>query len=135
MDEGRRGACVLQEECTCSHRGKIFNAHDIVIRSSKKWYEQNDNRLSIHMFLSSQCTNGAWVCHDQPTSSRTCSIVGLTHVETFDGAIMSVKPAHYLLAEVRGNQLKICQSREAMCARLVPRLSCGHSVLFYQQSS
>jgi hypothetical protein len=51
--------------------------------------------------LSSQCKNGGWICHDQPLSSRTCSIVGLTHLETFDGALLNIKPGNYLLVKVR----------------------------------
>ena len=51
--------------------------------------------------FSSQCKKGGWVCDDQPISSRTCSLVGLTHLETFDGALLNVKPAHYLLVKVR----------------------------------
>jgi hypothetical protein len=55
--------------------------------------------ISISHF--SQCKNGGWICHDQPLSSRTCSIVGLTHLETFDGSSLNVKPGHYLLVKVR----------------------------------
>jgi hypothetical protein len=57
--------------------------------------------LFYRISLSSQCKNGGWICHDQPISSRTCSIVGLTHLETFDGALLNVKPGHYLLVKVR----------------------------------
>lgn len=59
--------------------------------------------LTIFSFLfsSSQCKNGGWICNDQPLSSRTCSVVGLTHLETFDGSLLNVKPGSYLLVQVR----------------------------------
>lgn len=50
---------------------------------------------------SSQCRNGGWVCRDQPESARTCSVVGLTHVQTFDGSSLVVKPGNYLLVKVK----------------------------------
>jgi hypothetical protein len=62
---------------------------------------QFHNLLFRIIFLSSQCKNGGWICHDQIRSSGTCSVVGLTHLETFDGALLSVKPGNYLLVKVR----------------------------------
>ncbi|CAF3348387.1 unnamed protein product [Rotaria socialis] len=83
MDEGQNGACVPQDECTCFHHGKIFFANEIIKGFGKKC----------------QCKNGGWICNSQPTASRTCSVVGLSHVETFDGALLTVKPGDYLLVQ------------------------------------
>lgn len=59
------------------------------------------NLLLLIFCLCSQCKNGGWICHEQPLVSRTCSVVGLTHLETFDGELLTVKPGNYLLVQVR----------------------------------
>jgi hypothetical protein len=74
---------------------------EILLRNGKKWFVQDFQFIIYMISLSSQCKNGGWICHDQPLSSRTCSIVGLTHLETFDGALLNIKPGNYLLVKVR----------------------------------
>ncbi|CAF3725494.1 unnamed protein product, partial [Rotaria sordida] len=83
IDEGQNRQCVPQDECTCFLHGKVFWPNEILLRNGRKC----------------QCKNGGWYCHDQPTSSRTCSVVGLSHLETFDGSLVTVKPDNYLLVK------------------------------------
>jgi hypothetical protein len=54
----------------------------------------------IYIFPYSQCRNGGWICSEHSFTSRTCSVVGLTHLETFDGSLLTVKPGNYLLVRV-----------------------------------
>ncbi|CAF1077448.1 unnamed protein product [Adineta steineri] len=83
IDEGRSGDCVPQDECTCHHHGRVFMPNEVLLRNGKKC----------------QCKNGGWDCVEQSMTSRTCSVVGLTHVETFDGALLTIKPGNYILVQ------------------------------------
>ncbi|CAF0823545.1 unnamed protein product [Adineta steineri] len=88
IDEGRSGDCVPQDECTCHHHGRVFMPNEILLRNGKKC----------------QCKNGGWDCVEQSMTSRTCSVVGLTHVETFDGALLTIKPGNYILVKNIGKK-------------------------------
>jgi len=75
--------------------------------------------IYIYIFPYSQCRNGGWICSDHSFTSRTCSVVGLTHVETFDGSLLTVKPGNYLLVKVRKtkNLLFRILFRQILCQR------------------
>lgn len=63
--------------------------------------------IYVYILFYSQCRDGAWNCGEQPLSSRTCSVVGLGHVQTFDGATFYVKPSSYVLVKVSSSLLTL----------------------------
>lgn len=52
--------------------------------------------------LFSKCNRGRWVCQDDPCSA-SCSVIGYSHIQTFDGERYEFQPAacEYTLIEVR----------------------------------
>jgi mucin-2 len=65
---GRFGRCVQAADCTCSYQGSIY-------------FPGNEIEVDCN---TCHCTEGRWDCTKE-TCPMTCSVVGMQHIETFDG--------------------------------------------------
>uniref|UniRef100_A0A1I8HLV1 VWFD domain-containing protein n=1 Tax=Macrostomum lignano TaxID=282301 RepID=A0A1I8HLV1_9PLAT len=76
MVEDDKGECKRPEDCTCSHNGKDYKEGDVIQHPS---------------CIDCVCKRSKWDCNRRPSCASMCSVWGLGHFETFDGAQYSVK--------------------------------------------
>ncbi|CAF3508414.1 unnamed protein product [Didymodactylos carnosus] len=83
IDFGRNGSCTPTDQCTCYFHGEYYLPHEKI---------QIDCNDCI-------CDGGTWNC-TRHLCSRTCSVLGMNHIHTFDGKAYTVKGhCEYILVE------------------------------------
>ena len=81
--------CVKLDECMCTYNGVVYppgsnitaDCNNWYISSPIKWQKKSVNNFFLNF---SYCANGAWNC-TQKKCPRTCAVLGLRHLRTFDG--------------------------------------------------
>ncbi|CAF3556554.1 unnamed protein product [Adineta steineri] len=83
IDIGRNGSCINADQCTCYYHGQYYLPRANVTVDCNKC----------------TCNSGMWDC-TQEYCSRTCSVLGNTHIQTFDGKNYDVMgTCEYILLE------------------------------------
>lgn len=96
--------CILQEECPCRLRGKLFQPGASVAKDCN----------------TCTCTSGKWICTQIQCSAR-CAIIGDPHYTTFDGKHYDFmgKCKYYLL---KGENYSI-ESENVPCSGAISEVS------------
>ncbi|TSM20285.1 Mucin-5AC [Bagarius yarrelli] len=83
LDDLTGRGCIKQNECSCVHKGKIYNAGQNITSNCKECV----------------CTSNQWSCTEKACPG-TCSIEGGSHITTFDGKTYNFHgDCTYILAE------------------------------------
>ncbi|CAF0996864.1 unnamed protein product [Rotaria sordida] len=83
IDLGRNASCVRSDQCTCYYHGKYYLPRQTIA------IDCND----------CICNGGTWSC-TKKFCSRTCSITGTNHIQTFDGKNYAVQgTCEYILVQ------------------------------------
>ncbi|XP_064613991.1 LOW QUALITY PROTEIN: SCO-spondin-like [Liolophura sinensis] len=78
------GVCIPADECPCYYQRRRYNNTEEVDMGCERC----------------KCNRGRWECQDDPCSA-SCSVIGYSHIQTFDGEKYEFQPAacEYTLIE------------------------------------
>ncbi|CAF3426792.1 unnamed protein product [Rotaria socialis] len=68
IDVGRNGSCIKSDQCTCYYHGKYYLPRQAISIDCNECI----------------CNVGTWSC-TRKHCSKTCSVIGTNHIQTFDG--------------------------------------------------
>ncbi|CAF4434294.1 unnamed protein product, partial [Rotaria sp. Silwood2] len=83
IDIGRNASCVKPDQCTCYYHGKYYLPRQTISIDCNECI----------------CNGGTWSC-TKKYCSRTCSVLGTNHIQTFDGKNYAVRGScEYILVQ------------------------------------
>ncbi|CAF4582630.1 unnamed protein product, partial [Rotaria sp. Silwood1] len=83
IDLGRNASCVKSDQCTCYYHGKYYLPRQTIAIDCNEC----------------MCNGGTWSC-TKKFCSRTCSVIGTNHIQTFDGKNYAIRGScEYILVQ------------------------------------